>query len=75
VRGWTTSPNPALRFVLIGLSFVLLNVWVYLRALFTQVPRRGGRWLDTKRFQLNRLASSSFVPSSNTTDALMTLLR
>ena len=56
VRGWTTSPNPAYRFVLIGLSFVLLNVWVYLRGLFTQVPRRGGRWLDTKRFQLNRLA-------------------
>jgi len=56
VRGWTTSPNPAYRFVLIGLAFVLLNVWVYLRGLFTQVPRRGGRWLDTKRFQLNRLA-------------------
>jgi putative transposase len=56
VRGWTTSPNPAYRFILIGLSFVLLNVWVYLRALLTQVPRRGGRWLDMKRFQLNRLA-------------------
>jgi hypothetical protein len=26
VRGWTTSPNPAYRFVLITLSFVLLNV-------------------------------------------------
>jgi IS4 transposase len=56
VRGWTTSPNPAYRFILIGLSFVLLNVWVYLRGLLTQVPRRGGRWLDMKRFQLNRLA-------------------
>lgn len=55
VRGWTTSPNPAYRFVLIGLSFVLLNAWVHLRGLFTQVPRRGRRWLDTKRFQLNRL--------------------
>ena len=55
VRGWTTSPNPAYRFVLIALSFVLLNVWVHLRWLFTQVPRRGYRWLDTKRFQLSRL--------------------
>jgi putative transposase len=55
VRGWTTSPNPAYRFVLIAVSFVLLNVWVHLRWLFTQVPRRGYRWLDTKRFQLNRL--------------------
>jgi len=55
VRGWTTSPNPAYRFVLIAVSFVLLNVWVHLRWLFTQVPRRGYRWLDTQRFQLNRL--------------------
>jgi IS4 transposase len=31
VRGWTTLPNPAYRFVLIVLSFVLLNVWVHLR--------------------------------------------
>jgi len=55
VRGWTTSPNPAYRFLLIGLSFVLLNVWVHLRWLFTQVPRRGGRWLQTKLFELSRL--------------------
>lgn len=56
VRGWTTSPNAAYRFVLIALSFILLNVWLYLRWLFTQVPRRGCRWLDTKRFQLMRFA-------------------
>jgi putative transposase len=56
VRGWTTSANPAYRFVLIALSFVLLNVWVHLRWLYTQVPRRGRRWLKTKLFQLRRLA-------------------
>jgi len=56
VRGWTTSNNPAYRFVLLALSFILLNVWIHLRWLFTQVPRRGRRWLDTKRFQLARLA-------------------
>jgi putative transposase len=56
VRGWTTSPNPAYRFVLITLSFVLLNVWVHLRWLYAQVPRRGRRWLKTKMFQLCRLA-------------------
>jgi hypothetical protein len=55
VRGWTTSPNPVYRFLLIALSFVLLNVWVHLRWLFTQVPRRGARWLDTQRLQLDRL--------------------
>lgn len=53
-RGWTTSPNAAYRFVLLALSFILLNVWIRLRWLFTQVPRRGRRWLDTKRFQLRR---------------------
>jgi putative transposase len=56
VRGWTTSPNPAYRFVLLTLSFVLLNVWVHLRWLYAQVPRRGRRWLKTKLFQLCRLA-------------------
>ena len=56
VLGWTTSPNPAYRFVLLALSFFLLNVWVHLCWLFTQQARRGGRFLDTKRFQLSRLA-------------------
>jgi hypothetical protein len=52
VRGWTTAKNPAYRFVLLALAFVLLNVWIHLRWLLTQVPRRGGRWLDTPRFPL-----------------------
>ena len=55
VRGWTTSNNPAYRFILIALSFLLVNVWIHLRWLFTQVPRRGHRWLDTQRFRLARL--------------------
>jgi hypothetical protein len=54
VRGWTTAKNPAYRFVLLALAFVLLNVWIHLRWLFTQVPQHGGRWLDTPRFQLPR---------------------
>lgn len=55
VRGWTTSPNPVYRFLLVALGFILLNVWLHLRWLFTQVPRRGSRWLDIQRFQLSRL--------------------
>ena len=54
VRGWTTSRNPAYRFVLIGLSFILLNVWLQLRWCFTQVPRRGRRWLATQQLPLTR---------------------
>jgi hypothetical protein len=56
VRGWTTAKNPAYRFVLLALAFVLLNVWIHLRWLFSQVPRRGGRWLDPHRFPLRRFA-------------------
>jgi putative transposase len=56
VRGWTTSPNPAYRFLLMALAFFLLNVWMILRWLFTQLPRRGGRRLDTTQFQLSRFA-------------------
>jgi hypothetical protein len=56
VRGWTTSANPAYRFLLLALAFVLLNVWLHLRWIFTQVPRRGGRWLDTTRLPLTRFA-------------------
>jgi hypothetical protein len=54
VRGWTTAKNPAYRFVLLALAFVLLNVWIHLRWRFSQVPRRGGRWLDPYRFPLRR---------------------
>ena len=57
VRGWTTSRNAAYRFVLLGLSFVLLNVWVHLRWLYTQVPRHGHRWLMTQHFALRRFAN------------------
>lgn len=56
VRAWTTSPNAALRFLLLGLSVLLVTVWVALCWRFTQVPRRGGRWLDLDRFRLQRFA-------------------
>lgn len=56
VRGWTTSQNVAYRFVLWALSFLMVNVWVHLCWLFTQVPRRGSRWLDRARFRLRRYA-------------------
>ncbi len=57
VRGWTTSPNAAYRFVLLGLSFFMVNVWVHLCWCYTQVPRRGGRWFDRERFRLQRYAA------------------
>jgi hypothetical protein len=56
VRGWTTSPNPAYRFLLMALGVLLVNIWTLLRWSFTQRPRRGARWLDIRRFQLDRFA-------------------
>jgi hypothetical protein len=56
VRGWTTSPNPALRFLLLALAVYLVNVWVWFRWHFTQIPRRGQRRLDEQHFQLLRFA-------------------
>ena len=57
VRAWTTSRNPALRFLLIALSFLLVNLWQELRWRFCQVIRRRHRYLDAGRFTLQRLAS------------------
>ena len=57
VRGWTTSRNAAYRFVLMGLSFIVLNEWLLLRWCFTQVPRRGGRLLATQCFALSRFVA------------------
>lgn len=55
--GWTTSNNPAYRFVLIGLGFILLNLWLHLCWRFTQVPRRGGRYLHSSLFRQERFVN------------------
>ena len=57
VRAWTTSRNPALRFLLIALGFILVNLWQELRWRYCQVPRRGGRKIDENRCKLQRMAS------------------
>jgi len=56
VHATTTSRNAAVRFFLIALGFVLVNLWISLRWRLCQVPRRGGRLLDRKRLELQRLA-------------------
>jgi putative transposase len=56
VRAWTTSRNPALRFLLIALGFILVNLWLQLRWHFAQIPRRGARKIDEKCFELQRMA-------------------
>jgi hypothetical protein len=54
LRARTTSRNPALRFFLLGLGFLLLNIWVMLRFLATRLIARGPfRW-DADAFRLFR---------------------
>jgi putative transposase len=54
LRVRTTSRNPALRFLLLGLGFLLLNIWVLLRWLATRIVGRGpARW-DDDLFRLHR---------------------
>ena len=50
----TTSRNPALRFFLLALAFLILNLWSLLRWRFCQIPRRGGRSIDQKAYELQR---------------------
>jgi hypothetical protein len=54
LRARTASCNPALRFFLLGLGFLLLNIWVMLRWLTTRLIARGpARW-DEDAFRLFR---------------------
>jgi DNA-binding winged helix-turn-helix (wHTH) protein len=56
VRAWTTSRNAALRFMLMGLGFIRVNLWVELRYRFCQLKQKHGpRKIVLKRFQLQRL--------------------
>ena len=56
VRARTTSPNAALRFVLMGLALLLINIWIRLQWQFLRVPERGPRRVARSAFRLDRLA-------------------
>jgi len=47
-------PQSAVRFFLISVAFLLVNLWVTLRWHFAQMPRRGGRWVNKKVYELQR---------------------
>lgn len=50
----TTSRNPAFRFFLLGVAFLILNLWCTLRWRFCQRPRRGGRYIVQLDYTLQR---------------------
>jgi hypothetical protein len=57
LRARTTSRNPALRFLLMGLGFLLLNIWVKLRFLATRLIQKGPTRLHNDLFRLHRFVA------------------
>jgi hypothetical protein len=55
VRARTTSPNPALRFLLMGVALLIVNMWIRLHWLFLHLPGRGPRRVARWRFRLDRM--------------------
>lgn len=50
----TTSSNPALRLMVVGIALVLLNVWIWAHWQYLRWPGRGPRRVDRGRFTLRR---------------------
>jgi putative transposase len=54
-RARTSSRQPAVRLLSVGVALVLRNVWVWLHALVLATPRRGGRRLRLERLRFRTL--------------------
>ena len=50
----TTSRNPAVRFFLLAVAFLITNLWSALRWRYCQRPRQGGRSVDKLAYELQR---------------------
>src|SRR5215467_5481197 len=55
VRARTTSKNAALRFLLMGIALVIINVWIGLQWRYLRVKARGARRVASKEFRLERM--------------------
>jgi IS4 transposase len=55
VRARTSTPNPALRFLLMGVALLIVNMWIRLHWLFLRLPGRGPRRVARWRFRLDRM--------------------
>lgn len=56
VRAKTSSRNPAVRFFLLGIALIMINVWVFLRWEFARTIGPGPRRVDPDRFRFYRFA-------------------
>jgi hypothetical protein len=55
LRARTTSLNPALRFLLMGVALLIVNMWIRLHWLYLRLPGRGPRRVARWRFRLDRM--------------------
>ncbi len=51
----TTSKNPIIRLLYVGISFLLVNIWIYLLWSKISKPRRGGRLVYHHLFNLKQM--------------------
>ena len=57
VRARTRSRKPALRLLAVGIAFLLVNVWVFLKWAAVSLPRRGGRLVLEHLFPFEKMVS------------------
>lgn len=57
VRGWTTSSNAAYRFMLLGMSFLLTNIWQQLQEHWTRKAQVGRASWEWQKFRLKRFVN------------------
>jgi len=53
----TTVKNPAIRVFFVGLSFSIVNLWVYILWEYVSYPRKGGRLIFRDLFSLKQMLS------------------
>ena len=51
----TTTKNPIIRLLFVGISFILLNIWIDILWAKISKPRRGGRLIYRKLFNLKQM--------------------
>lgn len=51
----TTTRNPALRLLFVGIALILRNLWVWVHWAYLATPRRGGRQLNLEKLRFKTL--------------------
>jgi putative transposase len=54
-RARTSTQNPLVRLLLVGIALILRNVWVWLHYMVLSTPRRGNRRLNLERLPLKAM--------------------